>query len=293
MSEERRASPAVHSLSALGASVLATSLTHPLDLVKARFQVQHVQHGGAVPYRNTLQALLLIGRSEGLAGLYRGLAPSLVGNGAAWGLYMFFFSELKQRVFGTVPPGASLPALGVAALAGAGSAALTNPIWVVKVRLQSQPHDAVQRYEGMWDALRTISREEGVRGLWRGLTPALIGTSHGAVQMVSYEWMRGKMWHRKPDMTPKDYLLLGTVSKIIASLTTFPYQLIKTRMQVRDLHFRRHNSIMETVRSVYASEGLAGFYRGVFPATFRTIPHAAIMFSSYEWLRSALSQTKL
>lgn len=123
--------------------------------------------------------------------------------------------------------------------------------------------------------------------------PALLGTSHGAVQMVAYEKLRQLAWGRFETMTPLHYLALGITSKIIASVTTFPYQLIKTRMQVRDLHFHRHASMRETVRSVYRTEGLQGFYRGVVPATVRTIPHAALMFSSYETIRSWLSNTQL
>jgi solute carrier family 25 folate transporter 32 len=115
--------------------------------------------------------------------------------------------------------------------------------------------------------------------------------------MVSYEKLRSMVWKyketRQEKMQPHDYLLLGILSKSVASVATFPYQLVKTRMQVRDTHFHRQDGILATVRSVWTREGIAGFYRGVVPATIRTAPHAAIMFATYEIFRSLLSETKL
>ena len=169
---------------------------------------------------------------------------------------------------------------------------MTNPIWLIKVRLQSQPHDAPDRYKGLLDCIKTIYREEGIRGFWRGIVPALIGTSHGAVQMATYERLRSWMWRHVDNMGPQHYLVLGIASKSIASIVTFPYQLVKTRMQVRDKHFHRQASLTQTVKSVWKNEGVPGFYRGVIPATIRTAPHAAIMFATYESLRSVLSDTK-
>jgi solute carrier family 25 folate transporter 32 len=132
---DRSAPPWVHSVAALTAGVVSTTLTHPLDLVKARFQVQHVskQVDGELRYRSTLQAFRTIARTEGLAGLYRGVLPNVCGNGAAWGLYMLSYSWLKDTVGQGGDAPISLRALGLAALAGGFSSVLTNPIWLLKV----------------------------------------------------------------------------------------------------------------------------------------------------------------
>jgi len=97
MDQKRQASPWIHSAAAFGGAIFSTTLTHPLDLVKARFQVQHVnkQLDGKVVYRSTIQAFGLIYKQEGVAGLYRGVIPNLCGNGAAWAAYMLFYSWLK------------------------------------------------------------------------------------------------------------------------------------------------------------------------------------------------------
>ena len=59
-----------------------------------------------------------------------------------------------------------------------------NPFWVVKTRLALQGAESTgHKYTGMTDALRTIFREEGVAGLYKGIIPALFLTSHGAIQV--------------------------------------------------------------------------------------------------------------
>ena len=242
-------------------------------------------------YRSLAHTFSTIVREEGFRGLYSGLLPNVIGNGVAWGVYMFLYQWLKGSTGHDAPSG--MASLVLAMAAGAGTSVLTNPIWLVKVRLQSQPHDAVDKYRGVADAVRTILREEGLVGFWRGMVPALIGTSHGAVQMATYEQLRRWVWTKSDSPGPQHYLLLGIASKSIASVTTFPYQLVKTRMQVRDRHFVRHASLRQTVISVWRHEGLPGFYRGVVPATIRTAPQSAIMFATYEAVRSFLSDTKM
>src|SRR6185436_16427498 len=101
-----------------------------------------------------------------------------------------FCESFKAHLYEDTTRIRSRDVLLLACGASAATQVLTNPIWLVKLRLQSQPHDAPDRYRGMSDAFRTIYKEEGLRGFWRGITPALIGTSHGAVQMTAYEKLK-------------------------------------------------------------------------------------------------------
>ena len=53
---------------------------------------------------------------------------------------------------------------------------LTNPLWLIKTRMQlqplkaqaTQPQAAQERYRGLWHAVRTIVNEEGPLGLYKG-----------------------------------------------------------------------------------------------------------------------------
>jgi solute carrier family 25 folate transporter 32 len=107
---------------------------------------------------------------------------------------------------------------------------VTNPIWLVKTRLQLQVNGEgqVKHYRGFFDAMRTILKEDGPVGLYRGFWPAIFLTSHGAIQFAFYEEM--KYMYR--EFTGKDVgkqpawvsMGIGGISKIVAATATYPYQ---------------------------------------------------------------------
>ena len=74
---------------------------------------------------------------------------------------------------------------------------ITNPLWVVRTRLQSQSmHRLAERggggvrYRGMWDTACTIVRAEGVPALYKGLVASWLGATHVAVQFPLYEYLK-------------------------------------------------------------------------------------------------------
>ncbi len=95
-------------------------------------------------------------------------------------------------------------------------------------------------YPDLIDALHTIYLEEGIYGLYKGLIPALLLTSHGAIQLTIYEKLKQKAERyravqQKSSAQPAWLsLVLGGMSKIIASILTYPYQVIKSRLQQRE-----------------------------------------------------------
>ncbi|KAG8098057.1 hypothetical protein GUJ93_ZPchr0013g34284 [Zizania palustris] len=166
---------------------------HPLDVVRTRFQVSGGKGCSDVPpYRNTAHAVYTIARSEGLRGLYAGFYPAVLGSTVSWGLYFFFYNRAKQRYLqGKDDQLRPVHHLVSAAEAGALVCLFTNPIWLVKTRLQLQtPRHHAARYSGFSDALRTILKEEGWLALYRGIGPGLLLVTHGAIQFTAYEELR-------------------------------------------------------------------------------------------------------
>ncbi|KAG6375022.1 mitochondrial carrier domain-containing protein [Boletus reticuloceps] len=97
-------------------------------------------------------------------------------------------------------------------MTGAATAIMTNPIWVVKVRMFTTRADDPKSYRGLWHGLSSIYSTEGIRGLWKGTSLALFGVSNGAVQFMAYEELKQWGFERKrrqfaragKTMTPED-----------------------------------------------------------------------------------------
>ena len=67
---------------------------------------------------------------------------------------------------------------------------ITNPIWLIKTRMQLQLTDSATNYKSALHALQSIVKQDGVLGLYKGIVPALFLTTHGAVQFGSYEKLK-------------------------------------------------------------------------------------------------------
>jgi len=282
-----------NALAGVVAGCATAAALHPLDTLKVRLQVADgvVHAARAATLRG---AAAEVWAAEGARGFYRGLAPALVGSGASWGLYFFFYEAAKRRLAGGggggdgAPP-ARLSALGHAYAAWEGGTAtvlLTNPVWLVKTRMQAEGArgaGGAAPYAGLGAALRAILAADGVRGLYRGLAPALLLTSHGVVQFTAYEALK--------EAAPGDTARLfayGAASKALASVVTYPYQVVKARMQQRGAAASEYDTLPATARKIAAREGPRGFYKGFAANVLRVAPQSALTLVVYERVLAAV-----
>jgi len=176
--------------------------------------------------------------------------------------------------------------------AGVVTAFLTNPIWVIKTRMQLQRVNAVGNYKGMRDAVLTIAREEGFIGFYKGFVPALFGVSHGALQFMAYEELKHLLqkYYGHNQLNSFHYLCIGGTSKIFATVATYPYQVIKSRLQERPIDNKaKYNGVWDVCTKIWRNEGARGFYKGLVPNVLRVTPAAAITFLSYETIMKMLN----
>uniref|UniRef100_A0A4X2LIQ4 Solute carrier family 25 member 32 n=1 Tax=Vombatus ursinus TaxID=29139 RepID=A0A4X2LIQ4_VOMUR len=266
--------------------VLSNLVLHQLDLVKIRFAVSD---GLEVrpKYKGIVHCLTSIWKMDGLRGLYQGVNPNVWGAGLSWGLYFFFYNAIKSyKTEGKKERLVAAEYLTSAAQAGSMTLCITNPLWVTKTRLMLQyDHSpAGRRYSGMLDTVVKIYKFEGLWGLYKGFVPGLLGTSHGALQFMAYELLKvkyNKYINRLPDahLSTIEYVSTVALSKVFAVSATYPYQVVRARLQDQHIYYQ---GVLHVIKRTWSKEGIHGFYKGIVPNLITVTPACCITFVVYE-----------
>ncbi|PWY71512.1 mitochondrial carrier [Aspergillus sclerotioniger CBS 115572] len=303
----------VETVAGFTAGIVSTLCLHPLDLIKTRLQVDRLSSsrvGGSVPVvREIFQ------NEGGLKAFYRGLTPNIVGNSTSWALYFLCYSNIKgaMRTWrGSQEQGAenelTPECLGML------TSMLTNPIWVIKTRMLSTGSQSPGAYASFTTGAKEIFRSEGISGFYRGLVPALFGVSHGALQFMAYEQLKLHRARMSPAETTTigirrgvdgshgssdsrssgmrelgnvDLFVISSLSKLFAGCVTYPYQVLRSRLQTYDAHLV-YSGVRDAVSQIWAREGATGFYKGLGPNLLRVLPSTWVTFLVYENTRAYL-----
>jgi solute carrier family 25 protein 33/36 len=262
-------------------------------------------------FKETLQILHSIHVHEGWRALFKGLGPNLTGVVPARAINFYVYGNGKRILsehFGHTDP-AVVPMgihLSAAAIAGIATGTATNPIWLVKTRLQLDKSNASnipgrgRQYQNSWDCIKQTVRHEGIRGLYRGLSASYLGVSESALQWVMYEQMKMFMARqeaaRQADPTHVQTWMDDTMhwggkigsaglAKFIAATVTYPHEVVRTRLrQAPSVPVgggkveMKYTGLVQCFKTVFKEEGMIGLYGGLTPHLLRVVPSAAIMF---------------
>ncbi|KAF9438726.1 hypothetical protein BGZ76_005458 [Entomortierella beljakovae] len=316
----------VHFLAGGAGGMVGALVTSPLDVIKTRLQSSLYKNtlsgSSSIPRLGHVSVLghiketfLLLGHvytHEGPRALYKGLGPNLVGvvparaiAFAAYGNGKKFFSELNHDQEN------SIVHLSAAVTAGIITATATNPIWMVKTRMQLQSEGKQRIYRNSFHCTLEILKTEGIRGLYKGLTASYLGVAESTIQWVIYEHLKRTLANRRAYLNQSlelassdhahllkpryliggkdigewtEYLGAAGVAKFIASALTYPHEVLRTRMRQtpQGNEPTKYNGLTQTFRLVLKEEGVAAMYGGLTAHMLRVVPNAAIMFFCYE-----------
>lgn len=288
------------------AGSFSATITCPMEVVKTHLQASKGGSEVALTAKGPFSVARNIARVEGLRGFFRGLLPTLVGILPARATYFWAYATTKGSLsarFGESP----IVHILSAAAAGISSNTLTNPIWLMKSRVQLQAGASVNNpmvYRGYRDAMWRIFREEGIGGFFKGLTASYWGVTEGALHFVVYERIKTKLindnkrriargdYLRRNSPTPDpdrltslQYLTAAAVSKLIASAVTYPHEVVRLRMREQPKFVGaapKYRGMIQSLRLIAREEGRKGLYAGMGTHLARVVPNAALMFFTYE-----------
>ncbi|KAJ2546031.1 hypothetical protein EV175_005746, partial [Coemansia sp. RSA 1933] len=278
------------------AGAAQVAVGHPLDTVKVRMQIE-----GSSVFRGPVDCLTKTIRNEGVLGLYKGMSSPLVGIAAVNSLLFWAYSYVKTLQTGSVAITPSLDQIAVAgAVAGAINSVLASPVELLKVRLQVQYNAATNSstlFKGPLPMARHLVQQFGTRGIMWGFWATVVREiPANAAFYAGFEFAKRSLAKsltdgdtRKLGIVP--LMLSGSVGGVSYWSACYPLDVIKSCVQNGKTPPKGAGYILTTAREIFAEQGIKGFFRGYSTSVIRTIPAAAVTFSTYELVVRALSSS--
>ncbi|XP_067841946.1 dicarboxylate carrier UCP2-like isoform X2 [Heptranchias perlo] len=245
-------------------------------------------------YRGVFGTIATIVKTEGARSLYNGLVAGLQRQMSFASVRIGLYDSVKQfysNGHDTVTIGSRLLA---GCTTGAMAVTLAQPTDVVKVRFQAQVTltGVNKRYNGTIDAYRTIAKEEGLQGLWKGTLPNIVRNSIvNCSELVTYDLIKDALikYNLMTDNLPCHFCAAfgaGFCATIIAS----PVDVVKTRYM--NSAPGQYRSALNCAFTMLTKEGLTAFYKGFMPSFLRLGSWNVVMFVTYEQLKRAMMMAK-
>ncbi|CAO3565871.1 unnamed protein product [Mortierella alpina] len=267
----------VHAIAGAGGGIISMALTYPLITISSRLQVQKNKESKEA-YKSALDAVKKIVAKEGIAGLYSGLDSALFGISLTNYCYYYFYEFTKSVI--NKAQMSTVESMSAGAVAGAATVFITNPIWVINTRIATRNASAPNsRPLGTIETATQMIKENGLKSFWQGIMPALILVANPIIQYTVFEKLKNRIAKTR-SLTGFDFFLLGAISKLAATSITYPYIVVKSRMQLKqsDDAKERYSSIMDGFRKIIKYEGVAGLYKGISSKIVQSILTASFLF---------------
>lgn len=265
--------------SGLGVGV-ATACTNPIDVVKVRMQLSTL--GGGLQSPGLLSTTSNLIRTEGMVALGGGMGPAVARAVLYGGVRLGLYGPIKGALSADQSFGIKLAA-GTAS--GAIAAAASNPMDLVKTRLQVGAKDASGQARSSMGIMRDIVRREGVGALWKGTVP---GATRAAVltasQCATYDEVK-QAWMRVLDAGDTMWTHLGAsmITGLVSTTATAPVDVVKTYMFVGGA---KYSGPMQCAMEIVRREGARSMFKGWTANYARLGPQTTIIFVVVEKLRS-------
>lgn len=263
------------------AGALSKTVVAPVERVKLLTQLEGCNAAGAP--RSIAAIAKDVWRLEGWRGFWRGNGPTVLRVVPNKGI-LFMCNDYYVSLL-TFDGDISMAGRFIAgSMSGATSVTFTYPLEMLQARLGSS-----SRYAGIRDCLQRTWGGEGPRAFYRGYTASLLGIiPYTGSQFFLYEGGKRllRRFHAKRNRCEEvplpvwEKFLVGAASGKCAQACSYPMDTVRRRLQVGSAV--AFHGPWDCCKSIWRSEGLLGFYRGMSLNAFRAMPSQGVQFAAYE-----------
>lgn len=283
------------------AGAFSKTCTAPLARLTILFQLQGMQTDiGSLGRPSIVREASRIAFEEGIRAFWKGNGVTIVHRLPYSAISFYSYEKYKRFLLDITGTEGRQESLGVGMgtnlLAGGGAgltaASSTYPLDLIRTRLAAQRNE--RYYKGIGHALRTIRRDEGMKGLYKGMGTTLLGVGPNiAINFCVYDTLKSFWTVGRSDYSgPWTSLVCGSVAGITSSTVSFPLDLVRRRMQLEGAGGKApiyKSGILGTFMHIVKTEGWSGLYRGILPEYLKVVPSVGIVFMTYESIKRCLS----
>ncbi|KZP28881.1 mitochondrial carrier [Athelia psychrophila] len=269
------------------AGASGATIVYPIDM--GEMQNQRSTVVGQMLYKNSIDCAKKILRNEGIKGFYRGLGPQLIGVAPEKAIKLTINDLVRSRA--TDPETGRIKLyweLIAGGTAGGCQVVFTNPLEIVKIRLQIQG-EAAKVAGALPTGAVQIVRQLGLLGLYKGASACLLrDIPFSAIYFPTY-------WHLKKDVFKEGYngkelsfletLGSAAIAGMPAAYLTTPADVVKTRLQVEAKSGQTsYKGLTDAFVKIYQEEGFKALFKGGPARIIRSSPQFGFTLLAYEYL---------
>ncbi|KAK9131232.1 hypothetical protein Sjap_011719 [Stephania japonica] len=284
------------------AGAFAKTAVAPLERIKILLQTRTEGFHSLGVY----QSLKKLFKNEGIRGFYRGNGASVLRIVPYAALHFMTYEEYRCWILNNYPSLGSGPSIDLLAGSAAGGTAVlcTYPLDLARTKLAYQVTGkrtsfgngisihTQTAYNGLKDVFMKVYKEGGVRGLYRGVGPTLVGIlPYAGLKFYVYEELK----RRVPEEHQKSVILrlsCGAVAGLFGQTFTYPLDVVRRQMQVQSMQSSTqgggYSSTMEGLISITRNQGYRQLFAGLSINYMKIVPSVAIGFTAYDAMKTWL-----
>lgn len=281
------------------AASTAVVFTNPFDLAKTRLQLQGERISAGVGkrvYSGPVDCIVKTIRVEGLAGAQRGLSTAMTREAVLNFFRVGMFEPVLKMYHPKSKDGVPAPLhLKIAAgiTTGSTAALVSNPLDLMKTRMQAQasgPNASVgyqHSFSGVAHGFRSLFQNEGVLGLWKGISPSVARLALGSSgQLASYSHIKENALAKGYTDGPLLHICTSFISVVFGVTAMNPLDVIRTRLYNQPTGADMlYSSGIDAAYKIARYEGVSAFMKGWVAHYMRGAPHVALIFVFLEQLK--------
>ncbi|KAI3690602.1 hypothetical protein L2E82_48728 [Cichorium intybus] len=284
------------------AGAFAKTAVAPLERIKILLQTR-TQGFHSLGVYQSLKRLL---KHEGLPGFYKGNGASVLRIIPYAALHFMTYEQYRCWVLDNYTALGTGPVVDLLAGSAAGGTAVlcTYPLDLARTKLAYQIVDTKAslgngsksiitqpRYTGIKNVLQSVYREGGMRGLYRGVGPTLIGIlPYAGLKFYIYEELKRRV-SEEHQTSIMMRLSCGALAGLLGQTFTYPLDVVRRQMQVENMQVSgsaRHKNTWKGITTIVSQQGWRQLFAGLSINYIKIVPSVAIGFTAYDMMKSWL-----